>query len=207
MNRAIPMSGRKFGCLIVLEEAKSSTPRSKAWVAQCQKCGAIKEVLGGNLRRLVKTMAEGCQCEGHPSRIHGLWNHPAYDTWEGMMARCYKPSHIAFHRYGGRGIVVCPEWHNPAVFIPWLVGHGWEKGLQLDRVDNDKGYAPENCRVVAPIVNANNREDCRNLNLQGMVVTISEASRMFGIRKTTIKERLNRGWSDLDAVKPVGVRP
>lgn len=202
-RKPIPMLGREFGCLKVLREAGSSTKRSKAWVVQCSKCGALKTMFGRNIRRVKEDGTEGCLCEGHPSRIHGLWDHPAYDTWEGMMARCYKATHPAFHRYGGRGITVCTEWHDPSVFIPWLIGMGWQRGLQIDRIDNDGGYSPSNCRVVHPSENSNNKSTNRLLVIRGERLTISQASTRFGIGKTTIKERLNRGWNDEDAVRPV----
>jgi len=78
---------------------------------------------------------------------------------------------------------------------------GWVKGMQIDRIDNDGDYCPNNCRVVTPSVNANNKSSNRTLTVGGERMTISQASVRFGVNKTTIKERLNRGWSDRDAVR------
>ena len=67
--------------------------------------------------------------------------------------------------YRDRGITVCELWQkSPLDFGDWLFAHGWHKGLQLDRIDNDKGYYPENCRVVTPKENANNRRNTLRLD-------------------------------------------
>ena len=129
---------------------------------------------------------------------------PGYRVWEGMIRRCYSEAHSAYKNYGGRGIFVCDEWKNSyEVFYSWLNQNGWKKGLQIDRIDNNSGYFPENCRIVSPMENSNNRRTNRTLTVDGCTLTISEASRKYGIGKTTIKERLNRGWSDLQSISPV----
>ena len=203
MRKAIEMIGRKFGDLLVLAEAEVSKPRNKAYVVRCVKCNSETTMLGGNIRRAERTGKSGCQCSS-AARKHGFSAHLAYKTWEGMIARCYNQDHQAFHRYGGRGVGVCDEWKaDPVAFIAWLDLNGWHKGLEIDRRENDGPYSPGNCRVVTSIVNANNRSTNRLLCVGDENLTVSEAARKFGLLKTTIKERLNRGWSDVDAVRPV----
>lgn len=66
-----------------------------------------------------------------------------------MRDRCTNIRCPNYRNYGGRGIFVCTEWiDDPAEFISWLIENGWEKGLEIDRIDNDEGYYPENCRIV-----------------------------------------------------------
>ena len=67
--------------------------------------------------------------------------------------------------YRDRGITVCELWRNsPRSFGDWMLSHGWHQGLQIDRIDNGQGYCPENCRVVTPKENANNRRDTWRLD-------------------------------------------
>lgn len=76
-----------------------------------------------------------------------------------MHERCYDPTYHAFERYGGRGIVICPEWKdNFPAFQEWATSSGFRIELELDRRDNDAGYSPDNCRWVDRSTNCKNRE-------------------------------------------------
>jgi hypothetical protein len=68
-----------------------------------------------------------------------------YDSWKKMHVRCYDSSYHSFHRYGGRGIQVCPRWHTYQLFKLDMYGD-WERGLTLDRINNDGHYEPGNVR-------------------------------------------------------------
>ena len=78
--------------------------------------------------------------------------------WEGA-------SESELRLYRDRGITVCELWQkSPQAFGDWLLAHGWHKGLQIDRIDNNKGYSPENCRVVTCKENLNNRRNTVRLD-------------------------------------------
>ena len=80
---------------------------------------------------------------------HGLYKHPLYQIWLEMRRRCHNPKSPRYQNYGGRGIKVCEEWKEaPVRFIQWALNNRWEKGLYLDRQDNDQGYFPDNCRFI-----------------------------------------------------------
>jgi hypothetical protein len=82
---------------------------------------------------------------------------PLHRVWNNMIVRCEWPRAKNWHRYGGRGISVCSEWRNSAkAFIDWALAHGYQRGLQIDRIDNDGHYEPTNCRFVT------NKENQRN---------------------------------------------
>ena len=92
---------------------------------------------------------------------HGCCHKTWYAVYCSMMARCghFKgESERKLNNYRDRGITVCDLWQkSPLDFGDWLLSHGWHKGLQIDRIDNNQGYSPENCRVVTPKENTNNR--------------------------------------------------
>jgi hypothetical protein len=84
---------------------------------------------------------------GGPQRTHGLSKHPLYGTWGAIMQRCHGRGSASYKWYGGRGIRMCDEWHDPAVFISWMESHIGlrpEPGMTLDRFDGN--YEPGNVR-------------------------------------------------------------
>lgn len=91
------------------------------------------------------------QQAGHANNnyVHGLSRHPLYGRWYRMMRRCYTPSEHQYADYGGRGIEVCREWHDPATYITYVeqeLGPRPGPGYSIDRIDNDLGYQPGNLR-------------------------------------------------------------
>jgi hypothetical protein len=150
MGRRVDINGQRFGRLIVLARAENRG-RFAAWLCWCD-CGEFKTVVGSSLRT-GNTRSCGCL-----QRIHGMTNTPLYLVWRSMRSRCENPRTERWPRYGGRGISVCAEWrHDPKAFIDWALSHGYERGLQIDRMDNDAGYSPSNCRFVTAAENSRNR--------------------------------------------------
>jgi hypothetical protein len=98
------------------------------------------------------TMSCGCLKKERISnavKTHGMSKSQLYGVWSGMLQRCYYEHNNQFNNYGGRGIKVCEEWKNDfVIFYDWCIKNNWYKGLQLDRVDNNCDYNPENCRIV-----------------------------------------------------------
>lgn len=89
---------------------------------------------------------------------HGLSKHPIFNVWNHMIQRCYNPNCRAFKNYGARGISVCAEWKDsPVEFIKWSEQNGWDPKLEIDRIDNDGDYSPENCRYVTHSENNKNK--------------------------------------------------
>lgn len=91
---------------------------------------------------------------------HGYSRTKLYSTFWGMLNRCYIDTNKAYNLYGGRGIEVCEEWRGFDKFLnfyEWAYSNGYEEGLQLDRIDYDGNYSPENCRWVTPTENSRNQ--------------------------------------------------
>lgn len=122
-----------------------------------------------------------------------------------MKDRCLRREHIHYKKYGGRGITVCERWMK---FENFLADMGERPaGKTLDRINNDKGYCPENCRWATPKEQSRNTHKNHNLTFNGQTKTITEWAELTGLLKTTIKERLRRGWTieEVLTVSPKGV--
>ena len=113
-----------------------------------------------------------------------------------MMSRCYRPSNSHFHRYGGRGITVCDEWLNVQNFVKWCEQVNPPEGTTIDRIDNNAGYTPDNCRFVSLKENQNNRSTNVLLEWNGRTQTIAQWSEDLNIPYELIYRRIKvLGWS------------
>lgn len=128
---------------------------------------------------------------------HGKLESGEYKSWSGMIQRCENPKSSSWHRYGGRGIIVCPEWRRS--FLQFYKDMGPRPdGTSLDRIDNDKGYSKENCRWATMAEQANNKSNNLKLTRDGKPVTTSELAHIFDVPIWVIYEWVNEGWSGED---------
>lgn len=159
------LTGLPFGYYTAIRQDGCNSKGEPYWLCRCR-CGNEKRVWVYDLLR-ERTLSCGCL---RLERIttHDCTHEPWFPTYKDMMMRCghYKgASERDLRNYRDRGITVCEEWRNsPRAFGDWLLSHGWHQGLQIDRIDNNKGYSPENCRVVTPKENTNNRRDTLRLD-------------------------------------------
>ena len=86
-----------------------------------------------------------------------MQKHPLCNIWRGMKTRCYNPNHQAYKWYGGRGVIVCDEWLSFKPFEEWCLDNGWQKGLTIDRIDNDDKYEQSNCQFITMSENSKKR--------------------------------------------------
>lgn len=134
---------------------------------------------------------------------HGKSEHPLMNIWSTMKNRCDNPNHIGYHNYGGRGIVVCDKWKEYINFYNWAMENSWQKGLTVDRKNNDGNYSPTNCRLITQ------KENCRNTSRNVLLTCWGETKTMIewsednrcGIGYQTLKDRIGKlGWTHENAV-------
>ena len=131
-------------------------------------------------------------------------NKRIYNIWNGMVGRCHRKTSENYKLYGEKGIFVCDEWLKFQNFCKWSLYNGYRNTLTIDRIDNNKGYSPENCRWVTEDEQHRNRSDNHTLTFDDRTQCVSDWANEVGIKRNTIYERLNRGWSVRDALtKPL----
>ena len=124
----------------------------------------------------------------HGNPKHGLFhdNQKLFNLWQTMKSRCENPNREKYKDYGERGIRVCNEWKDASNFVLWALENGYKDGLQLDRIDNNGNYCPENCRFVTPKENSRNRRNTKFLVVNNEKRCVAEWSEITGISAYTI---------------------
>lgn len=178
-NRLINLKGRRFGRLTVVERAPNRGDKSM-WLCKCD-CGKSKVVAGYNLKA-GKSKSCGCLSSEVTTRRntkHGNADSPLYHIWSGIKRRTSSPK-PQYYKYSGRGIKVCEEWKNdPQSFIDWAMANGWRKGLEIDRIDVDGDYCPENCRFISKSENISRAQSCL-ISVDGITHSLREWSSIVG---------------------------
>ena len=118
---------------------------------------------------------------------------PEYRSWVGLRNRCMNPKNKQYPEYGGRGITVCERWQK---FEHFYADMGPKPSPQhsVDRIDNDKGYDPANCRWATQTQQGNNKRSNVLLTFGGVTMTLTEWARHIGVKETTLRRRLDKGW-------------
>ena len=167
MSKKIDLRGQKFGKLTVLREIGRDKHNKVLWLCRCE-CGNEVIVRGDHLRS-GNTTSCGCYHRerlAEASTTHGMRKTRLYSVWASMLVRVgvtKGASEKSKHYYQDRGITVCDEWLVFENFRDWALSHGYSDDLEIDRIDNDKGYCPENCRWVSRRENINNRRNTTRL--------------------------------------------
>lgn len=192
MGKLLDLAGERYGALLVVKRsAESSTSSSARWIVRCD-CG-IEKVVSSNSLRKGRTVSCGA---GHHRARHGhdtkSGASPTYRTWCAMLKRCHDPKATGYDRYGGRGITVCAQWRDFAVFLKDMGLR--PPGMSIDRVNVNGNYEPENCRWATDKQQAANRSTNRQLLVDGCLMNLTDAAAKFGITKFLLSQRMKSGW-------------
>lgn len=164
------------------------------YLAICD-CSCGKSPIVVRLDKVLAGLTQSCGCY-HLSvvKTHGKHSHPVYPAWRSMVQRCTKPNDSSYPRYGGRGITVCDSWLNVDNFIADMAP-SYKKGLQLERIDNNRNYSPENCRWATQTEQQRNKRSNINITIDGETKVLSEWCKSYGIRYQLVWERIKvQGW-------------
>jgi len=184
------LAGRRFGTLQVMGRAddvgKGKKPVVK-WECLCD-CGNHTVVKSDSL---LSGHTSSCGCQ----KVKHGYSHKErlYETWKNMRRRCNDPKNKRWANYGGKGIKVCPEGDDYKAFREWALSNGYNDSMTIDRIDNDVGYCPENCRWTDAKTQANNQTRNRILKYQGKDYTMAQLADELGITYPALHHRVERG--------------
>lgn len=186
--------GQRFGRLTVIAAAERINAHRR-WECKCD-CGATVVVRHGALKRgavkscgclrrevtTIRMTSHGQARKGRPSRT--------YRVWAGMLARCFIPSATGFDRYGAVGVSVCDRWRSFENFLSDM-GEA-PPGRSIDRIKNELGYEPGNCRWATRQEQNENRRSVRWIEHDGKRMNVVQWAHHLGITKSTLLEALDK---------------
>lgn len=189
------LTGERFGLLVVMKRT-ANRKRAVMWECQCD-CGNITNVDTGSLKN-GHTRSCGCaradSCRQIATKHNGS-NSPLYVIWVDMKRRCSDNRDPCYKNYGQRGISVCKEWlESFACFREWAENNGYQTKLTLERIDNNRGYCPENCKWATVKEQSNNRRNNINITFNGQTKTLKQWSESIGLSYDTLWQRWKAGW-------------
>lgn len=192
--RNVDITGRHFGRLLAIQKSFIKN-KDQYWECRCS-CGNTTFVKKGHL---TSGRIKSCGCllkENNTGYKHGLSHSKILRIFQGMLNRCYNKKEKAYKNYGARGITICKEWLNNRLnFYYWAISNGYKDGLTIERIDNNKGYSPDNCKWDTY------KQQARNTR-RNLIITYKEKSlclatwcEKLGLDYRLTEGRLRRGWS------------
>lgn len=201
----------RYGRWAVVEDLGQTRRGSRTvHLVRCKcDCGTVRDVSLGDLR---SDKSRSCGCYKREVTIRRSTKHGEaaiktksrlYGIWLNMRDRCNNPKNKGYPRYGGRGVTVCSEWQDYGAFLEWAKKNGYREDLSIDRMDNDKGYSPDNCRFADSFTQSQNRRNVIKYNGKCLKQYCREHALSYG----AVLSRLQNGWTVKDAVtKPIQPR-
>ena len=194
----IDMHGLRFGRLVVTSCAGRQHNRKYKWNAVCD-CGTQVCTDGADLR---SGTTQSCGClqrekarkSGDRTRTHGMSSTSTYSIWDSMLPRCNNAPRKDFFRYGGKGVTVCDRWNSFENFLADM-GHRPD-GCSIDRINNNLGYSPENCRWATVKQQNRNQVTNRLISWNGQTKCLADWAEHLNINTNTLYARLTKyQWS------------
>lgn len=189
MQKKIDITDKRFGRLIALREVSKTH-----WECICD-CGNIKIVRKSCLTQGI-TKSCGClrkEVAKKQQTKHGFRNERIYYIWRGIKERCLNPNSPRFETYGAKGITICEEWKEFVNFKDWAFDNGYKDDLTIDRIDNSKGYYPENCRWADKTTQTRNRGIAIKIKMNdGTFLYTKEFAELKNITEGALNQRIQK---------------
>lgn len=209
MSRVEDICGKRYGKLTVRSVDKDRTTKKHTyWFCECD-CGNVVSVRADCLK---SGTTKSCKClwtaeESHHKK-HGMSSTKLYHVFYAMLQRCENEKDKRYRDYGERGIRVCDEWKaNPESFLKWAMENGYKEGLTIERVDNNKGYSPENCKWITIAERQKNKRPRGNMDIlleyNGKRVNLMQLSTLVGMNYHTLYFRYKRGLRLPELITPI----
>jgi hypothetical protein len=188
--------GLKVGLLTVVKYIYSRK-KNPHWICECE-CGRYPIFSSNSLRKGL--ISCGCVHRKFRADVPIKMDEDRkriLRIFKGIIDRCEREQNISYHNYGGRGIHMCSEWRNDfKAFYEWAISHGYANNLEVDRIDFNGNYCPENCRWISKTENNRNTRANVFIMYRGERLCIAEACEKAGMKKwyKTVCNRLKMGW-------------
>lgn len=192
----VNLDGQRFGNATVIKQIGTKN-HAVLWECLCD-CGNTFKTTSGHL---ISGHSKSCGCLRKKQtslnfKKHGESETRLHRVWSNMKTRCTNVNNRSYKNYGGRGIKICSQWLNDfAAFSEWAKNNGYSANLTIDRMDNDKGYNPENCRWVDTKTQNRNRRSNHLFEYKGEKKTLAEWCEEYDLKLHTLLKRISLGWS------------
>jgi hypothetical protein len=185
-------SGMRFGKLTLIEVRGINKSGNCKWLCLCN-CGK-KVIVSTN--HLGSGHTKSCGCFANETRTkHGYAKTRIHKEWIGMRFRCSGKNKEDYPSHSGRGIKVCEGWNEFIIFKDWALSNGYMDNLTIDRIDNNKGYEPSNCRWIPKGEQARNQRRSIYLTHNNKTKLLIDWTREKGMKYSLTYPRYKRGWS------------
>lgn len=206
--RNINITGKKIGKFTAIKFARKFYHKRGRfnfyWIYECE-CGNKEERRKGSLTN--RSMCMECRSKKQSNqasntfKIDGRSNEKLYSVFYAMKNRCSNKNYHSYHRYGERGICICPEWSDYTIFKNWSLQNGYKEGLTIDRINGDKNYSPDNCRWATMKVQSFNKTRTYKIMFRGKIRTLNEISLVVNKSRRFLNNLVLNGI-DLDKTYP-----
>lgn len=194
-RRTKKLLGKRFGMLVV----KDVFLKNNEWFVfvTCD-CGKSKNY---KYNGFLSSKPTHCGCN-HGGKTHGMSKTALYKSWASMKRRCDNPDELHKKYYKDKGIKYCDEWKKFENFSQWAFSNGYVDGYTIERLDNSRGYYPNNCTWIPSKFQNKNKTNKSHLVIDGVDKSFTEWANEYGLRENTIRMRVKYGWSGKDLLRP-----